>query len=104
MQSINASNYIGKRVRLRAWVKSQEANGWAGMWMRVDRGQTMVVFDNMEKRAIMGTQPWRAYDVVLDIPEGSTGIFFGVLLSGTGEVWMNHVVLEEVGKDTMRGG
>jgi len=104
MQSINASNYIGERVRLRAWVKSQEVNEWAGMWMRVDRGQAAVAFDNMENRAIKGTQPWRAYDVVLDVPEGSTGISFGVLLSGAGEVWMNHVVLEEVGKDTMVTG
>src|ERR1039458_6977661 len=32
MQSVNAADYAGKRVRLRAWVKSQEVTDWAGVW------------------------------------------------------------------------
>jgi len=31
MQSINAGDYVGKRVRLRAWVKSQDVVEWAGV-------------------------------------------------------------------------
>jgi hypothetical protein len=30
MQSISATDYVGKRVRLRAWVKSQDVSDWAG--------------------------------------------------------------------------
>jgi beta-lactamase regulating signal transducer with metallopeptidase domain len=97
MQQINASDYVGKRVRLRAWVKSQDVAGSAGVWMRVDKDQATVAFDNMQNRAIKGTQPWKQCDVVLDVPQDATGIFFGVLLSGTGEVWMNDVSFEVVG-------
>lgn len=99
MQSFSAADYVGKRVRLRAWVKSQDVGDWAGIWMRVDKEQTMVAFDNMQNRAIKGTQGWKVYDVVLDVPQGSTGISFGILLSGTGEVWMNDVSFEIVGPD-----
>ena len=67
--------------------------------MRVDKEQTMVAFDNMQNRAIKGTQPWKQCDVVLDVPNDATGIFFGILLSGSGEVWMNDVSFEVVGKE-----
>jgi hypothetical protein len=99
MQSINASNYGGKRVRLTASIKSESLNDWAGIWMRVDRDKTMVAFDNMQNRGIKGTQPWSDCAVVLDVPENATGISFGVLLSGSGQVWVNHVTLDVVGKD-----
>ena len=37
--------------------------------------------------------------MVLDVAVDATGISFGILLSGTGEVWMSDVSFEEVGKD-----
>src|SRR5665213_1839439 len=42
MQSIQATEYAGKRVRLRAWVRSDNVPGWAGLWMRIDKGQAVV--------------------------------------------------------------
>lgn len=99
MQSIDAANYAGKRVRLRASVRSQDVGEWAGMWMRVDKDRTVVAFDNMQSRAIKGTQPWSTYDVVLDVPEDATAISFGILLAGSGEVWIDHVTFEAVGKE-----
>jgi hypothetical protein len=96
MQSISAANYAGKRVRLRASIQSHDVDEWAGIWLRADQGQTAVAFDNMQNRAIKGTQSWTSHDVVLDIPKDATGISFGVLLSGPGEVWVNHMTLEIV--------
>lgn len=100
MQSIEATNYAGKRVRLRASVESQGVGEWAGLWMRVDQGHTTVAFDNMQQRAIRGTQPWQPYEVVLDVPPDATGISFGVLLTGAGEVRLNQVTFEVVGQET----
>ena len=56
----------------------------------------MLGFDNMMDRPIKGTTAWQNYEVVLDVPEGATGIFFGILLSGTGSVWMNSASFEIV--------
>jgi hypothetical protein len=96
MQSISAAIYAGKRVRLRGWVKSQDLDDWAGLWMRVDKGRETVAFDNMQDRGIKGATPWSTYDVVLDVPEDATSISFGILLTGAGEVWMNDLSLEAV--------
>jgi hypothetical protein len=35
--------------------------------MRVDRGQKPTAFDNMQNRAIKGTQPWTRHEIVLDV-------------------------------------
>jgi AraC family transcriptional regulator len=75
--------------------------------MRIDKGETAVGFDNMEQRAIHGTRPWTMYEVVLDVPADATGISFGALLSGAGEVWLNDVKFDVVGQEvhtTGRGG
>jgi len=99
MQYFSATQYAGKRVRLRAWVRSEDVSQWAGLWMRVDKGSASVAFDNMESRAIKGSTGWTSYDVVLDVPRDATNVSIGVLLTGPGEVWMNGVKFEAVGLD-----
>jgi hypothetical protein len=42
--------------------------------------------------------------VVLDVPEGATGIFFGTLMDGPGEVWLNSVKFENVGTGVPTNG
>ena len=103
MQNFAAGQYVGQRVRLSALVKTDSVERWAGLWMRVDdnskdpRNPKMLAFDNMMDRPIKGTTAWQNYDIVLDVPAGATGIFFGVLMDGPGEVWLNNVKFEVVG-------
>ena len=104
MQSIDATNYAGRRVRLRGWVKSQDVSDWAGLWMRVDKDHKTLAFDNMQNRAIKGVQPWNIYDIVLDVPADATSLNFGILLTGSGEVWLNDLTLEIIGTDTPTTG
>ena len=101
MQNFSAEQYVGKRVRFSALVKSDSVERWAGLWMRVDGkpGQTLS-FDNMQDRPIKGTSAWRNCEVVLDVPAGALGIYFGILLDGPGTVWMNSAKFEEVPADT----
>jgi len=96
MQSFQADQYAGKRVRFSAEVKAEGVQEWAGLWMRVDKGTKAVSFDNMQDRAIKGTGGWQHYAVVLDVPADATGIAFGILLSKTGEVWINGANFEVV--------
>jgi hypothetical protein len=104
MQQFAADKYAGKRLRLSAFVKSDDVKDWAGLWMRVDKGSQSVAFDNMEDRSIKGTTGWQRYQVVLDVPQDATGIFFGVLLAGSGQVWLNDVKFEVVGSDVSTTG
>jgi len=100
MQTISAENYLGKRLMLSGYIKSEDVNGWSGMWMRIDgESNQQLGFDNMRDRAIKGTTEWKKYEIVLDIPENSTTINYGVLLGGDGEVWFDNFELKEVDKN-----
>lgn len=99
MQTINAESYLGKRLRLSGYIKSEDIKGWSGIWMRIDgENNQQLGFDNMLGREIKGTTDWRKYDVVLDIPSNSKTINYGVLLGGKGKVWFDNFNLEEVDK------
>jgi hypothetical protein len=104
LQGFQAGKYAGKRLRLSAFIKSDEVQNHAGLWMRVDKGSQPLAFDNMDDRPIKGTTGWQKYEVVLDVPQDATGIVFGVLLDGTGSVWLNSVQLEVVGSDVPTTG
>ncbi|WP_437314814.1 hypothetical protein [Sorangium sp. So ce385] len=97
MQSISANELRGKRVRLQAWVKSENVKGWAGLWMRVDgRHSNTLAFDNMSDRPIKGTNDWTQYHVVLDVDSAAESISFGTLLDRTGSLWIDDVELSPV--------
>ena len=99
LQCFRGEQYLGKRIRFSANVKSagiDEYGDWAGLWYRADKGTQWLAFDNMQDRPIKGASAWRNYEVVLDIPHDSTGSCFGILLAGSGSVWINSVKLEVV--------
>lgn len=101
MQSFDAADYAGKRLRLSGWVKANDVAGWAGLWVRVDDGSTPVkvlAFDNMQSRAIKGTEDWAHYSVVLDVAPEAKSISIGILLSGPGNVWVSGMKVEVVPK------
>lgn len=100
MQSIQPGEYKNKRIRFSAQVRSDGVADWAGLWMRVDEGKQASAFDNMQRRPIQGTTNWTPYAVVLDVSKGATGISFGILLTGTGSVWLSDVKFEVVNDQT----
>jgi hypothetical protein len=97
MQMIKADAFRGKRVRLTGNAKSEQVEEWAGFWMRVDGPKAeQRGFDNMQDRPIKGTTGWTKYQVVLDVPDDSVHIAFGLLLGGPGQVWMADLQFEVV--------
>lgn len=102
VQTFSAEDYVAKRVRLSALVKAEKIEGWAGLWMRVDgQGQEeyALSFDNMQTRPIQGTADWKRYEIVLDIPEKSKTVTFGLLLEGSGQAWIDDVQFAVVTSD-----
>ncbi|TYP68099.1 helix-turn-helix domain-containing protein [Paenibacillus methanolicus] len=105
MQMFGADRYAGKRVRLTAFVKAEGIQGWAGLWMRVDRKNgDLLQFDNMQDRPIQGTLDWNQYAVVLDVSEASHAIAFGALLRGEGRLWVDNFRIDEVDERTPTTG
>jgi hypothetical protein len=104
MQTAGPAEYLGKRIRLSGYVRSEKVqSGWAGLWLRIDgapQGATkqpeMLGFDNMQSRPIKGTTDWTRYEIVLDVPKGALALAYGVLLSGDGAVWLDELKFEVV--------
>lgn len=99
MQIIKAGNYRGKRLQMSAYVKSKTV-GHASLWMRLDADKMVVLgLDTMNDRPIRGTNDWRKYSIVLDVPVETEQITFGINLKGSGQVWIDDIEFEEVDAD-----
>lgn len=99
MQNFAADVYRGKRLRMSAWMRTENADS-AQLWLRLDSAKGTVGFDNMGNRKVTGTTVWKKVELTLDVPAETVGIAFGVLISGKGQVWVDDFTFEVVGKDT----
>jgi hypothetical protein len=94
--------YLGKRVRFTGYLKTENVEEWAGLWLRIGMkgGDKALGFDNMrygkKDRSIKGTTPWTKYEVVLDVPLNASNIIYGVMIAGIGEIRWHTLVLEIV--------
>jgi hypothetical protein len=88
---------IGKRYRVRAQLKTNNAQA-AYLWFSVYTQTVQVLANGINPtfEAIVGTNDWQPVEQVLDVPAGAQGFSFGSILSGTGEVWVGPITLEEV--------
>ncbi len=110
MQNCLAEHYAGKRVRMSGMMKSKDVSDWAGFWFRIDQKASTgtLGFDNMHDgksdRSVKGTTDWAKYEIVLDVPLQATNLAYGALLSGTGQIWFDHLKFEMVNKSVPTTG
>jgi hypothetical protein len=94
-QSISAHLFLGRRVRLTAWVKAQKAHS-VYLWMRVEGTDLQLAYDEMSNRRKHGTFDWKKMEIVLDVLPPAETIHYGLVLSGGGQAWIDDVVVEPV--------
>ncbi|MYM21498.1 transcriptional regulator [Duganella sp. FT135W] len=101
MQQISANHYRGKRVRFQAMVKTRDVSQWAGLWMSaiLPGQQYPAAFYNSQDKPISGSTDWQLRSVTLDIPEDAASLNFGVIDAGKGQVWIDRLSLEVVGRE-----
>jgi hypothetical protein len=98
-QAISAEQYLGKRVRLSAMLKTKDADS-AQLWLQMQGPDNkMLSFYNMSDSPAKGTTDWKRYDAVLEVPKETKQIYFGYFLTGKGEAWANDFKIEAVGDD-----
>lgn len=102
MQTFVAREYLGEKIRLIGYLKTEDVKGWAGLWLRVDskEGKKVLSFDNMQDRPIEGTTDWTAYEIILEVPKESGWISYGGILNGNGKVWIDEFSIEIVDSST----
>lgn len=88
-QGIRAVKYRGKKVTLSAWLKTEDVDGWTGIWLRVDGDASANVgpleFENMYQRPVKGDTDWNKYEITLPVAEQAHAIVFGFMLCGSGK-------------------
>ncbi len=100
MQTIDATQLRGRRVRFRAAVRieGEDPSARAQLWLRVDRPEKqMGFFNNMDDRPIRATA-WQYYEIVGDVDNDATVVNIGMMLIGKGKAWLDDVSLVELGK------
>lgn len=99
-QSIQAQRYVGQRVRFRARLRARDLSNWTGLWMSINNqdGKTLA-FYNTQANPIRGNTDWQERSIVLDVPANAAVITFGAIGAGTGQMWMEPLAFETVGRD-----
>lgn len=93
-----AMNFAGKTAELHGFLRLDQVEGFTGLWMREDGEDGLVAFDNMQRAQLKGTTDWKEYFIQLPVNAEGRQLFFGVLLAGTGKVWVDDLQLLVDGK------
>ena len=99
MQMHKPGAWLGKKIKMTGWVKTEGVDGWCGMWCRVDgpsRGESLD-FDNMQDRALKGTTGWTKCEIIMNVQKEATAIAYGVLLDGRGVAYFDDITFEVLG-------
>lgn len=99
-QTISATDYVGRKVRLSGYMRTIGVDGVGGIWLRIDGKDDTFFLDNMLDRGPTATTDWQEYSAVLPVAEDARRIVFGVILSGIGELHADELNLEIVPDDT----
>lgn len=101
IQVVRADKYRGKRLRFKAFVKSEAIENKGGLWMRIDTSDNFgVEYSNTQRdHAVTGTTDWKELELVLDVPADGRIVSFGGTLTGKGKLWVDDVTLEIVTAD-----
>jgi C-terminal processing protease CtpA/Prc len=92
--------YEGSTVELRGFMKLQDVSGgFAGLIMRIDGESGMLYLDNMQQRGLRGTSDWQQYSVQFPLVKEAKAIYFGAILQGKGELWVDDLELLIDGKN-----
>jgi len=96
----DATPYRGKRVRLVAWVKSENVAQQAAISLWIEDAEHYAsAQDDLGGRWLVGTNDWKRYDIVCDVAPDAKNLAVQGYVRGTGAMWIDDMRLEVVGND-----
>jgi hypothetical protein len=93
---VNAEPYRGRRVRVRALIRTDSATVGGSTWLRIDGVSGSLQLENNMSRMLSGTTGWSEQITTLDVPTSATRIIYGLLLSGGGTLHAKDVSIENL--------
>jgi len=107
-QAIRADDYRGKRVRLSGFVRASTGiSSSTTLVLRVEGNGSVLGADWISRTPAVEpawTSNWMRREIVVDVPNNSTGLRFGFMKQGRGQAWLRNVELEVVGSDVALTG
>jgi len=103
-QRIEAAAYRGKRVRLRAAIRTEVTGpgNQAYLWLHVTKKwafpPSTAFYDDMSDRPITNRE-WQEYEILGEVPEDAEIIDYGMALVGDGRAWIDAVSVEVVNEE-----
>jgi hypothetical protein len=100
--SLATKDFPDTRIKLSCDLKLIDVANQASVWMRVDgKDNSVLGFDNLQTRPpAKDIDGWQHHYIVLDIPDESSRLLFGLLLAGKGELYVKNMALEAVDNST----
>jgi C-terminal processing protease CtpA/Prc len=83
--------FSGKSIEMRGFLRTENVTGYAGLWMRQDKGSEMLSLENMQSQQLKGTHDWAEYKINLPIQAETRSLVFGFLMAGTGKAWVDDL-------------
>lgn len=98
MRVVEATPYLGKRVRISGYTKTQGTTTRADFWARIQAKTSPTDGSGLAGRwhSLPADSPWTMRKVVLDVPSGAHQIQYGVGVAGAGIMWLDEPKLEIV--------
>jgi erythromycin esterase len=98
-QSIDATGFRGKHIRLRGWVRGELrgplSSGHLLLTIRTPDVLESKSFDAMADKPPL-TSKWQLYEVTADVPKDAVTISYSIGMVGDGRIWLDDVSLENV--------
>jgi len=89
-EEANIDPFRGKRVRVTIWIKSSRVTGHSGPSINVFGLTGKIASDGqVGHRPVRGTTDWKEYTAVADVPAGAKYMGWGVVMNGTGKIWID---------------
>jgi len=97
VQAIQSDDYRGKRIRLSVFLRGENIKdrGWIYL-----QASTSKPIRGGADHCLVGDSPnWINCKIVMDVPQNSKNISYGINLKGGGQIWFDDLSIGVVGKD-----
>jgi RNA polymerase sigma factor (sigma-70 family) len=90
----SAAQYVGRRIRIRAWIKSQDLQKGSGLFCLAYGGRNgankMLAADDQQAHLpVKGTTDWKQYEITMTVPQDTQTLEMGFVLNGKGKIWVD---------------
>lgn len=95
VQSFDASQYIGKKIRFSAYIRAEiEGKGHAGFYISERTFQNQYPFINTNEENPIVFNTWEKYTVEHTVSDEAFSINIGLFLQGSGKAWIDAITVE----------